>query len=230
MFKTLIILMCIPFAGAAAFAGAARGGVGCDSLPPSVRDSIVQVLFIVDDSDQYYRLQLEELRQSKKSDSLLAKGLMEKAKAADSIDLVKVLAIVAKYGWLGPNDVGDQCSSAMFMVVQHAGLPTQQKYLPMLREAEAKGKLRARHLALLEDRVAVLTHHKQLYGTQIYWDTRTSSYFLAPLEDPDHVDERRIGMGMTELKDYLSGFGVVWDLDAYKKRLPADMEFLKTVK
>jgi hypothetical protein len=223
MFKTLFILMCIPFAGVA-------HGVRCDSLPPSVRDSLVQVLFIVDDSDQYYRLQLEELRQEKKRDSLLAKRLMEKQKAADSMDLVKVLAIVAKYGWLGPNDVGDQCNTAMFMVIQHADLATQQKYLPMLREAEVNGKLRARHLALLEDRVAVGSQHKQLYGTQLYWDTRTNIYLLAPLEDPDHVDERRVGVGLRPLKDYLSDLGLTWDVEAYKKRLPADMEFLKFLK
>jgi hypothetical protein len=114
---------------------------------------------------------------------------MKKQRAADSIDLVKLSAIVARYGWLGPSDVGDQCNTAMFMVIQHADLATQQKYLPMLREAEAKGRLRAKDLALLEDRVALRTHHKQLYGTQL-----------------------------------------AWDLESYKRRLPGDIEFFKTLK
>ena len=111
-------------------------GMRCDSLPLSVRDSIVQVLFVVDEADQQYRIAFEKLVHNK-ADSLASVEIVKKQKAADSVDLVKVLAIVAKYGWLGVDDIGDQCNTAMFMVIQHADLATQQKYLPMLREAEA---------------------------------------------------------------------------------------------
>ncbi len=36
--------------------------------------------------------------------------------------------------------------------LQHADLPTQEKYLPMIRQAEKDGKTLSSNLALLEDR------------------------------------------------------------------------------
>jgi hypothetical protein len=188
MIKAFFILISFPFVHASY-------GMPCDSLPPSVRDSVIQVLFIVDDEDQRYRLQFEELKQENKVDSQVAREIVKKEKAADSIDLVKVSAIVEKYGWLGSDDIGDQCNTAM-----------------------------------LEDRVAVLTHKKQVYGSQIFWDTRTNVYLLAPLEDPDHVDERRAGVGLPPMKVYLADRGLIWDVEAYKKHLPQDVEYFKTLK
>jgi hypothetical protein len=201
-----------------------------DSLPPSVRDSVIHVLFDVDDDDQQYRLQLAALREENKADSQVVKGIYKKMKAADSVNLVKVAAIIDKYGWLGPDEIGDQCNTALFMVIQHADLSTQQRYLPTMRAAALKARIKARHLAMLEDRVNVFTGKKQIYGSQVFWDTWRSAYLLAPLEDPDNVDARRSAVGLPPLKVYLSGFGIIWDLEAYKKRLPQDIEYFKTPK
>jgi hypothetical protein len=223
MIKAFFILISFPFVHASY-------GMPCDTIPPSVRDSIIQVLFIVDDEDQRYRLRFAELKQENKVDSQVAREIFKKEKAADSIDLVKVSAIVEKYGWLGPDDIGDQCNTAMFMVIQHADLGTQQRYLPMMREAEAKGKLKAHDLAMLEDRVNVFTGKKQVYGSQLYWDTRRNVYLLAPLEDPDHVDERRASVGLPPMKVYLADHGLTWDVEAYKKHLPEDVEYFKALK
>lgn len=98
-----------------------------DSLPPLIRDSVIHVLFDVDDDDQQYRLQLAALREANKADSQVVKGIYKKMKAADSVNLVKVAAIIDKYGWLGPDEIGDQCNTALFMVIQHADLSTQQR-------------------------------------------------------------------------------------------------------
>jgi hypothetical protein len=223
MIVALLIGISFPFIHASA-------GMSTDTLPPLIRDSVIHVLFDVDDDDQQYRLQLEELREANKADSQVVKGIFKKMKAADSVNLVKVAAIIDKYGWLGPDEIGDQCNTAIFMVIQHADLSTQQRYLPIMRAAALKARIKARHLAMLEDRVNVLTGKKQKYGSQIFWDTWKRVYLLAPLEDPDNVDARRSAVGLPPLKIYLSGYGIIWNPEAYKKRLPQDIEYFKTLK
>jgi hypothetical protein len=60
-----------------------------------------------------------------------------------------------KYGWLGADVVGGQGNSTLFLVIQHSDQATQEKYLPMMREAVKNGKAQGSSLALLEDRAAL---------------------------------------------------------------------------
>jgi hypothetical protein len=189
------------------------------ALTPAERDSIVKVLFTVDDDDQKYRVQLSEVEQKKPVDSMVVRGINVKIREADSINLIKVKAIVDKYSWLGVDVIGDQCNTALFMVIQHADPPVREKYLPVIREAVKEGRAQPRHLAMLEDRVAVYRGRKQRYGTQLRWDLRVNAFRLAPLEDPDHVDERRRSVGLPPLAVYLAQWGLSWDVEQYKKEL-----------
>jgi hypothetical protein len=62
---------------------------------------------------------------------------------------------------------------------------------------------------------------RQIYGTQLAFDEATGESYLEPLEDPDNVDKRRAEAGLEPLQDYLSGVGMRWDPEEYKKKLPA---------
>jgi hypothetical protein len=190
------------------------------ALMPGERDSIVQVLFTVDEDDQKYRTQLSDLQERKPVDSTMWKEIMVRMREADSINLIKVRAIVDKYSWLGARVIGEQCNTALFMVIQHSDLSVQEKYLPLIRDAVASGRAQPRHLALLEDRVALREGRKQRYGTQLKWDERVKAYRLAPLEDPDQVDERRQAVGLSPLAVYLAEWGLPWDVERYKKENP----------
>ena len=139
----------------------------------------------------------------------------------DSINLIAVSSILDQYGWLGSEVVGQQGNSALFLVIQHADINTQQKYLPMMREAVKSGKARGSNLALLEDRVALRQGKKQIYGSQIGRDPITNLYFVSPLEDPDNVDKRRAEVGLGPLADYVSKWNIQWDVEQYKKDLPS---------
>jgi len=199
--------------------------IRADTLPPvrltaGERDSIVQVLFVVDEEDQKYRIQLSDLEEKKPVDSASRMEIMHRMRMADSINLIKVRAIIDKYSWPAADVIGEQCNTAMFMVIQHADLPVQEKYLPVIREAVAAGRAEPRHLALLEDRVALREGRKQRYGTQLKWDEGVKGYRLAPLEDPDHVDQRRQAMGLSPLGVYLAQVGLTWDVERYKMENP----------
>lgn len=50
----------------------------------------------------------------------------------DSVDLEKVTKILDTKGWVGKDKVGEQANQTLFLVIQHADIKTQQKYLPMM--------------------------------------------------------------------------------------------------
>lgn len=138
----------------------------------------------------------------------------------DSINLIKVKKILDERGWLGADIIGNQGNSTLFLVIQHSDIETQEKYLPMMREAVSKGNARASSLALLEDRVALRKGGKQIYGSQVGRDQETGEYYVLPLVDPDNVDKRRAEVGLGTIQDYISNWGMTWDVEEYKKKLP----------
>ena len=141
-------------------------------------------------------------------------------KEKDSVNLIKVKAIIDKYGWLGPDVIGDEGNAALFLVIQHSDIVSQEKYLPVMRDAVNNGKAKATSLALLEDRVALRQGKNQIYGSQVVWDMKTNEYYLMPLEDPENVDKKRSLIGLPPLAVYLSNWQMKWDIQQYKKDLP----------
>lgn len=138
----------------------------------------------------------------------------------DSLNLIKVTKILDTKGWVGKDVVGEEANKTIFLVIQHADLQTQQKYLPMMQEAVNKGNANGANLALLEDRVALRQGKKQIYGSQIGRDKETNKYYVSILEDPDNVDKRRAEIGLQPMADYVSKWQIKWDVEQYKKDLP----------
>lgn len=164
---------------------------------------------------QDYMTALKEFgNQSKQADSI-AKIMGHK----DSINLIKVKDILDKRGWVGPDKVGAQANMTLFLVIQHSDLETQQKYLPMMREAVKNKNAQASALALLEDRVALGEGKKQIYGSQIGNDAKTKKNYVLPLEDPDNVDKRRQEVGLGPISEYVKYWDIVWNVEEYKKML-----------
>ncbi|MCE3296066.1 MAG: hypothetical protein K0R65_1780 [Crocinitomicaceae bacterium] len=170
--------------------------------------------------DQEYRLQVNEIEKKYGWDSPEMQAHWKIIGQKDSLNLVVVKAILDEYGWLGADVVGAQGNSTLFLVIQHSDQETQEKYLPMMREAVKNGKAQASSLALLEDRVALGQGKRQIYGSQIGRDTETKAYFVSPLEDPDNVDKRRAEAGLGPLAEYAGQWQIKWDVEQYKKDLP----------
>jgi len=88
----------------------------------------------------------------------------------------------------------------------------------MMREAVKQGNARPSSLALLEDRIALRQGKKQIYGSQIGRDKETGEFFVSPLEDPDHVNERRAEVGLGTIEQYVSRWDITWDAEKHKAR------------
>ncbi len=178
-----------------------------------------QLLTIFDDDQQirhqYISAQKEFGFESKQVDSLAKIMIVN-----DSLNLIKITEILDEHGWVGPDKVGGQANQTLFLVIQHSDLTTQQKYLPMMREAVKINDASASSLALLEDRVALGEGKRQIYGSQIGRDVETNKYYVLPLEDPDNVDKRRTEVGLGPLAKYVKNWDIFWDVEEYKKQLP----------
>lgn len=181
---------------------------------------LVAILDTIYIDDQKYRMQMDAIDAQYGWESKEMQELWNIIHIKDSINLVKVESILDQYGWLGPDVVGGQGNSTLFLVIQHSEQETQEKYLPMMREAVKNGKAQGSSLALLEDRVAIGQGKRQIYGSQIGRDDETGQYYVLPLDDPDNVDQRRAEVGLSPLSDYLMNWNLVWDAEQYKTDLP----------
>jgi uncharacterized protein DUF6624 len=194
-------------------------------LTKPVKDSLILELAIIEEADQHYRQQMEEVQSKFGGDSKEMRQLFWSMKQSDSLNFIKVSAILEKFGWLAPETIGSQANTTLFMVIQHSDIDKQELYLPRMRIAVKQGKASAASLALLEDRVALLRNRQQLYGSQVIWNMKTNEYKLLPLEDPAHVDQRRKEAGLPPMKEYLKFCcDMEWDPDSYIQEQQAARE------
>lgn len=193
----------------------------------NLNKSLVASLDKIYTDDQKYRKEIDGIEKKYGPDSKEINDQWKIINEKDSLNLIEVKKILDTYGWAGPDVVGGRGSTTLFLVIQHADQATQEKYLPMMREAVKNGKAQGSSLALLEDRVALRQGKKQIYGSQIGRDKKTNAYYVSPLEDPDNVDKRRAEVGLPPLAEYISNWQIKWDVEQYKKDLPKLEEKVK---
>jgi uncharacterized protein DUF6624 len=113
--------------------------------------------------------------------------------------------IVAERGWPTRTLVGADGATAAWAIAQHSDLDEQfqRQALELMRQAVAAGEADPGELAYLVDRVAANAGQPQTYGTQMGCgeDGRPQ---LAPLAEPDRVDQLRAEAGLPPLADYLA--------------------------
>lgn len=167
------------------------------------------------ETDQQVRQKYLELSQSTAPDAVAIQQAIQEMQQADRKNQQEVLAILEQQGWPSRSQVGSKAQMAAFLVIQHAPLEVQEKYLPLMREAAAAGELELRNLALLEDRVLMRNGKPQLYGSQIEVDS-AGNQTLYPIADEPNVNQRRAEVGLPPLEEYLAHFGMQYTLPAAK--------------
>ncbi|RYF64936.1 MAG: hypothetical protein EOO39_25765 [Cytophagaceae bacterium] len=90
---------------------------------------VVAALDSVFEEDQKYRLQLNDIEKRYGVNSEEMQDQWALINKKDSSNLAVVRSILDKYGWLGEDAIGTRGVSALFLVVQHADLSTQEKYI-----------------------------------------------------------------------------------------------------
>lgn len=182
-----------------------------------VKETLEQVW----DNDQKYRSSFnsEELLKKYGKDSKEVKSILYECAKLDTINLEIITNIINKYGWLGEKTIGFKANMALFLVIQHASLEIQLKYLPIIEQAVRDGNLRLKDYALFKDRIEVEQNKCQIYGSQLEWNEEKGEYQLLPIIDPEEVDERRKYVGLEPMEIALARYGLNWDEIKHKNTI-----------
>ncbi|MFK7806867.1 MAG: DUF6624 domain-containing protein [Saprospiraceae bacterium] len=178
--------------------------------------SLVSILDSIHRIDQSVRSKFHKALKEHGSESDEFKIAIKVMLEQDSINIIKIEKILNEYGWLGIDVIGEKGNQTLFLVIQHAELKVQEKYLPMLREAVKHKNAQPSQLALLEDRVAVRNGKKQIYGSQTRIDNKTGENYFMPIEDPENVDARRANVGLESIANYAESFNITWNVEEHK--------------
>lgn len=127
------------------------------------------------------------------------------AQTTANIDYLR--ALVAKVGWIDVARFGYGTSNAAFLLLQHSwDLPLMVSVLPRLKADVDAGLMEKEPYALLYDRIQLARGLRQRYGSQVVRE-ETGEIIVLPVEEPEHVDQRRKEMGMIPLRQYVRIFG-----------------------
>jgi hypothetical protein len=116
----------------------------------------------------------------------------------------RLTEIFDEHGWPGHDLVGEEGSTAAWVIAQHSDLDLafQERALELITEAVAQDDASPGDLAYLTDRVAVAKGEPQTYGTQIRCDGK-KPVPPTPIADPDAVEGLRAEAGLEPLAAYL---------------------------
>jgi len=185
---------------------------------PISHEALQDELLRMGEGDQQYRAELQDklIKMSNAGATAPSEEVVTLQKKQDEIDrrnLARLEEIVRQHGWPGRSLVGEEASTAAFLILQHADLTSQKKYFPLLKKAAAEGEARPADAAMLEDRILMKEGKKQIYGTQVRSGPETGGKLeLYPIQDEEQVEERRAEVGLPPLADYLKLFGLEYRL------------------
>ncbi|TXI94543.1 MAG: hypothetical protein E6Q34_04515, partial [Burkholderiaceae bacterium] len=168
--------------------------------------------------DQGLRQQIDAVVKKHGYNSPEVRALWDEINQKDEANLREVEQILKEHGWLGPKQVGPRASQTIFLVIQHASAEARLKYIPLMRQAVKDKKANAGNLALMLDRINTEAGLKQIYGSQLR-GKEDGGYELFPIEDPDHLDQRRAEMDLDPIAGYIARWGLKWDLAQYKEEM-----------
>lgn len=124
--------------------------------------------------DQKWRSMLFDPRQRFRPDSLArALGVTRESlptyvprqmMRTDSLNILRVRAILKQYGYPGKTLVGEPTNEAAWYVIQHS--EDIDRYLPLIKKAANKGELPFYLYAQMLDRQLMREGKEQMYGTQ----------------------------------------------------------------
>lgn len=161
-------------------------------------------------------LVMEERDQQARSKLINKQGPQEELNQAvqeiDTQNGQRLKTIINQYGWPGVSLVGLDGASAIWLLVQHQdqNVDFQKQCLDLLKIAVDQYEAASQSLAYLTDRVNMNEGRPQIYGTQ--WIQEDGKFCLYPVEDIEHLDERRLKMGLNTIAEYKKQIQVFYHL------------------
>lgn len=171
------------------------GSVPARPLPDSVRTELISM----GSDDQAVR---EGMSPERMQDTAFLRGMIR----SDSVRSKRLREIVGQWGWPDSVTAGPEAADAAFLILQHSPFNDfQEAMLPRLEAAAAAGAMPPSGVAMLVDRVLVQQGRPQRYGTQ--FSLEEGRLVADPVEDLEHLEERRSEMGLPSMDEYTRMLG-----------------------
>lgn len=170
----------------------------CDSIERGLDSAAIKLLVEVRSNDLKYRGSEHEPWITGKEETA------KKQHVLDSLNQMVIEKLITKKKrYIGYDIVGYELADVAFMVIQHAPLAYEEKYLPMVEKAIKDKTLYQQCYPLLIDRIYMLKGLPQIFGTQVVWNKKRDCYELYKVQDLAKVPELRKKYGLNTLAEYL---------------------------
>lgn len=119
----------------------------------------------------------------------------------------RILAdVFKKYGYPGYDQVGKVGSNNFWLMVQHCDKQPdfQTQVLKAMKNEVDKNNADPKNFAYLTDRININTGQKQVYATQLTYNTKLCQAMPRPLVDSANVNIRRKQVGLEPVEVYLN--------------------------
>jgi len=134
----------------------------CDCVFKSYNPKLLKILDELEHNDQNLRNKFEKLPNAQKK--------------IDSANLVIVLDLYERYGYLNRKLVGIEYEAHMFYIIQHSNLETMERFLPIIHKEIELGRLSPGVYPLLHDRINMIKGLPQEFGTQSIHNEKQDKY------------------------------------------------------
>lgn len=162
--------------------------------------------------DQYIRVfamrDWPSLGFSARETEAVNRELVARMVAVDAANTAELKGLLEKRGWFTISEYGEEADTNAWLLVQHADADPafQREIAARLEPLAARGETRPSNFAYLFDRIASSfddpsKRRPQRYGTQGRC-TGPGLWEPYPVEDPDNLEERRRGAGLTSMAEY----------------------------
>ena len=167
--------------------------------------------------DQRYRKEMGPIEKKYGWKSPQMDSLWKLQNYADSVNTVRISELIDADGYPGKSVVGDGHASTAFLVIQHADLEIQEKYLPIITAAADKEEVPWRSVALLVDRVEMRNERPQIYGSQVSRHPESNEYYFSEIKNPLKIDSIRTTVGLGPIQSYADNWEFQWDPERHIK-------------
>ncbi len=163
----------------------------------------------IKDQAFYYHENLAE-------NKLFNSAIWELKRKINEQNLDRLEEIIEEYGWPKQSEVGHMAAGTVFLIIQHADLETQKKYLPTMTEAANNDEAQWSSLAMLMDRINMREGKPQIYGSQIRGNG-DGNFEVYEIENPEYVNQRRAEVGLGPIEDYVKIWDIEWTIEQKAK-------------
>lgn len=166
------------------------------------------LLALIHERDQQIRQELMILQRAfiTEQRAELVDSIMMLSEAMDSIDNLNrcIVDSLLREGW--PKGLSENSSNTLWLVIDHADVDYQERYLPLIAQQVERGTISASDYATLADRIDVRRQRPQRYGTQTGYTQRNDQFFcyVYPVANVESLDSLRLSVGLDSMHIYLA--------------------------